>query len=218
MNVPRIFKKFSKEITPSYLTKMKNSSSIFPREKINSPLSLSVLFYHERKNASSLFFIFFIFFVKFFFYLFFLWKIFQKDFFIFRLTFAEDTFLMHFCRSLLHCQVFFLIFLFFKIRNQKRYFFLFVFLKKIFLFFLEKGLTFWAPWIIIEVRRKNKAFPFRNEKNNKPFFSKSQEKKYRKNKKMSTFFLKKKWIFLTADLGKKNEKSKKYFFIFVKRK
>jgi hypothetical protein len=134
MNVPQVFKNFSKEITPSYLTKMKNSSSIFPREKINSPLSLSVLFYHERKNASS-FFSFFLFFLSSFFYLFFCEKFFKKIFFIFRLTFAEDTFLMHFCGSLLHCQVFFLFFLFFKIRNQKRYFFLFVFLKKIFYFF-----------------------------------------------------------------------------------
>lgn len=97
MNVPRIFKKFSKEITPSYLTKMKNSSSIFPREKINSPLSLSVLFYHERKNASSLFsfflfffHFFFIFFVKFF-YLFFV-KIFSKRFFYFLLDFCGRYF------------------------------------------------------------------------------------------------------------------------------
>ena len=134
MNVPQVFENFSKEITPSYLTKMKNSSSIFPREKINSPLSLSVLFYHERKNASSLFSFFFIFFVKFFLFIF-LWKIFQKIFFIFRLTFAEDTFLIHFCRSLLHCQVFFLIFLFFKIRNQKRYFFSDYFFSKKNIFF-----------------------------------------------------------------------------------
>ena len=142
MNVPQVFKNFSKEITPSYLTKMKNSSSIFPREKINSPLSLSVLFYHERKDASSLFFYFFLFFCQVFFIYFFLWKIFQKDFFIFRLTFAEDTFLMHFCRSLLHCQVFFLIFLFFKIRNQKRYFFSDYFFLKKNNFFLEKRFDF----------------------------------------------------------------------------
>ena len=177
---PEFSKNFQKKLPQVTWQKWKILAVFFQERKLIA-LYLSQFYFTMKEKMRQVFFHFFLFFLSSFFYLFFCEKFFKKIFFIFRLTFAEDTFLMHFCRSLLHCQVFFLIFLFFKIRNQKRYFFLFVFLKKIFLFFLEKGLTFWAPWIIIEVRRKNKAFPFRNEKNNKPFFSKSQEKNTEKN-------------------------------------